>query len=173
MGPAIEAARQAKNGELRIYPGCDHFNIYDGPSHEAVVADAVRASLRASRAVVGIGKHPTRWENERGRQLRRPQWPTAVSVATVTVFTSLLLNDETTSQWTQIALKGSGRLTSDDVPVPTVRPNWRRQAGQSSAESISMRSVYAILSDARDTGAQKGPTPKRRGHQLGGLVAAV
>ena len=78
---------------------------------------------------------------ERGRQLWQPQWPTAVSVAWVTVFTSLLLNDEMTSQWTQIALKGSGRLTSDDVPVPTVRPNWRRQAGQSSAESINMRPV--------------------------------
>lgn len=26
---------------LRIYPGIDHFDIYDGPSHEAVVADEV------------------------------------------------------------------------------------------------------------------------------------
>src|SRR3954469_14887242 len=40
-GPAIEAARQAPKGELRIYPGVDHFDIYDGPSHEAVVADEV------------------------------------------------------------------------------------------------------------------------------------
>jgi pimeloyl-ACP methyl ester carboxylesterase len=40
-GPAIEAARQAPFGELRIYPGVDHFDIYDGPEHEAVVADEV------------------------------------------------------------------------------------------------------------------------------------
>ena len=26
-------------GELRTYPGVDHFDIYDGPQHEAVVAD--------------------------------------------------------------------------------------------------------------------------------------
>jgi uncharacterized protein len=38
-GPAIEAARQAPHGELRTYPGVDHFDIYDGPEHEAVVAD--------------------------------------------------------------------------------------------------------------------------------------
>jgi dienelactone hydrolase len=38
-GPAIEAARGAPHGELRIYPGVDHFDIYDGPQHEAVVAD--------------------------------------------------------------------------------------------------------------------------------------
>jgi hypothetical protein len=31
----------APKGELRIYPGIDHFDIYDGPSHEAVVADEV------------------------------------------------------------------------------------------------------------------------------------
>jgi uncharacterized protein len=40
-GPAIEAARRAPKGELRIYPGVDHFDIYDGPSHEAVVADEI------------------------------------------------------------------------------------------------------------------------------------
>jgi len=40
-GPAIEAARLAPKGELRIYPGVDHFDIYDGPSHEAVVADEI------------------------------------------------------------------------------------------------------------------------------------
>lgn len=38
-GPAIAAARRAPRGELRIYPGVDHFDIYDGPAHEAVVAD--------------------------------------------------------------------------------------------------------------------------------------
>lgn len=37
--PAIAAARRAPKGELRTYPGVDHFDIYDGPSHEAVVAD--------------------------------------------------------------------------------------------------------------------------------------
>ena len=38
-GPAIEAARRAPRGELRVYPGVDHFDIYDGPQHEAVIAD--------------------------------------------------------------------------------------------------------------------------------------
>jgi pimeloyl-ACP methyl ester carboxylesterase len=40
-GPAIAAARRAPFGELRTYPGVDHFDIYDGPEHEAVVADEV------------------------------------------------------------------------------------------------------------------------------------
>jgi pimeloyl-ACP methyl ester carboxylesterase len=40
-GPAIKAARQAPQGELRTYPGVDHFDIYDGPEHEAVVADEI------------------------------------------------------------------------------------------------------------------------------------
>jgi len=38
-GPAIAAARRAPQGELRTYPGVDHFDIYDGPEHETVVAD--------------------------------------------------------------------------------------------------------------------------------------
>jgi alpha-beta hydrolase superfamily lysophospholipase len=38
-GPAIAAARRAPRGELRTYPGVDHFDIYDGLTHEAVVAD--------------------------------------------------------------------------------------------------------------------------------------
>lgn len=38
-GPAIAAARRAPSGELRTYPGVDHFDIYDGPEHEAVIAD--------------------------------------------------------------------------------------------------------------------------------------
>lgn len=37
--PAIDAAHRAPHGELRVYPGVDHFDIYDGPQHEAVVAD--------------------------------------------------------------------------------------------------------------------------------------
>jgi alpha-beta hydrolase superfamily lysophospholipase len=40
-GPAIAAARRAPLGELRTYPGVDHFDIYDGPEHAAVVADEV------------------------------------------------------------------------------------------------------------------------------------
>ena len=40
-GPAIAAARRAPLGELRTYPGVDHFDIYDGPEHDAVVADEV------------------------------------------------------------------------------------------------------------------------------------
>jgi alpha-beta hydrolase superfamily lysophospholipase len=40
-GPAIAAARRAPLGELRTYPGVDHFDVYDGPEHEALVADQV------------------------------------------------------------------------------------------------------------------------------------
>ena len=40
-GPAIAAARRAPQGELRIYPGVDHFDIYEGPAHEALVTDQV------------------------------------------------------------------------------------------------------------------------------------
>jgi alpha-beta hydrolase superfamily lysophospholipase len=39
--PAIAAARRARLGELRVYADVDHFDIYDGPQHEAVVADEV------------------------------------------------------------------------------------------------------------------------------------
>jgi alpha-beta hydrolase superfamily lysophospholipase len=38
-GPAIAAARRAPSGELRTYPGVDHFDVYDGLAHEALVAD--------------------------------------------------------------------------------------------------------------------------------------
>jgi alpha-beta hydrolase superfamily lysophospholipase len=38
-GPAIAAARRAPQGELRTYPGVDHFDIYDGPVHDDLVAD--------------------------------------------------------------------------------------------------------------------------------------
>ena len=38
---AIAAASRAPRGELRVYPGVDHFDIYDGPAHEAVVADQI------------------------------------------------------------------------------------------------------------------------------------
>jgi len=38
-GPAIRAAKHAPYGELRTYAGVDHFDIYDGPVHEALIAD--------------------------------------------------------------------------------------------------------------------------------------
>lgn len=38
-GPAIAAARRAPRGELRLYPEVDHFDVYDGPEHEALVDD--------------------------------------------------------------------------------------------------------------------------------------
>jgi len=38
-GPAIDAARRAPKGELRTYPGVDHFDVYDGLAHESLVAD--------------------------------------------------------------------------------------------------------------------------------------
>jgi alpha-beta hydrolase superfamily lysophospholipase len=52
-GPAIAAARRAPLGELRTYPGVDHFDVYDGPEHEAVVADQLdflRRHLLANRS---------------------------------------------------------------------------------------------------------------------------
>jgi pimeloyl-ACP methyl ester carboxylesterase len=49
-GPAIAAARRAPLGELRTYPGVDHFDIYDGPAQEALLADQL-AFLR--RHVLG------------------------------------------------------------------------------------------------------------------------
>ena len=60
-GPAIAAARRAPLAELRTYPGVDHFDIYDGPEHEAVVADEIDflrrhlldAPLRSRRAGAG------------------------------------------------------------------------------------------------------------------------
>lgn len=45
-GPAIVAARRAPHGELRTYPGVDHFDIYDGPEHEALVADQLEFLAR-------------------------------------------------------------------------------------------------------------------------------
>ncbi len=36
---AIAAARRAPHGELRVYDGVDHFDIYDGEEHETVVRD--------------------------------------------------------------------------------------------------------------------------------------
>ncbi|MGA8746216.1 MAG: alpha/beta hydrolase [Solirubrobacterales bacterium] len=40
-GPALRAAHRAPLGEVRVYTGVDHFDIYDGPEHEAVVADEI------------------------------------------------------------------------------------------------------------------------------------
>ena len=56
-GPAIAAARRAPFGELRTYPGVDHFDIYAGPAHEAVVDDQLeflrRQLLRPRRQTAG------------------------------------------------------------------------------------------------------------------------
>lgn len=46
---AIAAAQRAPQGELRTYPGVDHFDVYDGPAHEALLADQL-AFLRAHLA---------------------------------------------------------------------------------------------------------------------------
>ena len=48
-GPAIAAARRSPMGELRTYPGVDPFDIYDGPEHEAVVADELEFLTRRLR----------------------------------------------------------------------------------------------------------------------------
>jgi alpha-beta hydrolase superfamily lysophospholipase len=55
---AIAAARRAPLGELRTYPGVDHFDIYDGPQHEAVVADELEFLRRHlfSAATTGTGR---------------------------------------------------------------------------------------------------------------------
>lgn len=52
-GPAIAAARRAPLGELRTYPGVDHFDIYAGPAHEAVVGD----QLEFLRRVLSPGSY--------------------------------------------------------------------------------------------------------------------
>ncbi len=54
--PAIAAAKQAPKGELRTYRGVAHFDIYDGPEHEAVVVDEVeflRRHLRPADSTPG------------------------------------------------------------------------------------------------------------------------
>jgi len=51
-GPAVAAARRAPQGELRTYPGVGHFDVYDGPEQEAVIADQLdflRRQLLAPR----------------------------------------------------------------------------------------------------------------------------
>jgi alpha-beta hydrolase superfamily lysophospholipase len=61
-GPAIAAARRAPLGELRTYPGVDHFDVYDGPVHEALVADQL-AFLRRHVLTAPVGRaadHPGR-----------------------------------------------------------------------------------------------------------------
>jgi pimeloyl-ACP methyl ester carboxylesterase len=72
-GPAIEAARQAPKGELHIYPGVDHFDIYDGPPHEAVVADEIEFLHRhlLGRSLCGTTKA--------GSELMRVYLPTLTS----------------------------------------------------------------------------------------------
>jgi pimeloyl-ACP methyl ester carboxylesterase len=61
-GPAIAAAARAPRGELRVYPGVDHFDIYDGPAHEAVVTDQLefltRHVLDAGSQGAGSGCSP-------------------------------------------------------------------------------------------------------------------
>ena len=52
-GPAIAAARRAPHGELRTYPGVDHFDIYDGSEFEAVVADEIEFLRRHLLAADG------------------------------------------------------------------------------------------------------------------------
>jgi pimeloyl-ACP methyl ester carboxylesterase len=52
--PAIAAAGRAPRGELRVYPGVDHFDIYDGPAHHALVADQL-AFLERHGLVDGEG----------------------------------------------------------------------------------------------------------------------
>lgn len=55
-GIATRAARRAPLGELRVYPDVDHFDIYDGPEHEAVVADEIEFLRRHLRPAGGEGR---------------------------------------------------------------------------------------------------------------------
>jgi pimeloyl-ACP methyl ester carboxylesterase len=52
-GPAIAAGQRAPRGEVRVYTGVGHFDIYDGPEHEAVVADEVEFLRRHLRPSAG------------------------------------------------------------------------------------------------------------------------
>jgi alpha-beta hydrolase superfamily lysophospholipase len=56
--PAVELARRAPKGEVCIYPDCDHFDIYDGPAHEAVVGDELAFLFRHlfHRSLPGLPK---------------------------------------------------------------------------------------------------------------------
>ena len=60
-GPAIEAALRAPKGEVRIYPDTDHFDIYDGPVHEAFAADQIEFLHRhlLGRKLLGAPKAST------------------------------------------------------------------------------------------------------------------
>jgi len=51
---AIEAARSAPLGELRLYPGVNHFDVYDGEPFEALVTDELEflhRHLRSGNAI--------------------------------------------------------------------------------------------------------------------------
>jgi uncharacterized protein len=56
-GPAIAAAHRAPLGEVRAYPGVDHFD-YDGDVHEAVVADEL-AFLRRVLQPASVSSSPS------------------------------------------------------------------------------------------------------------------
>lgn len=58
---AIEAALRAPKGEVCIYPDTDHFDIYDGPVHEAVAADEIEFLHRhlLGRKLLGAPKAST------------------------------------------------------------------------------------------------------------------
>lgn len=49
-GPAESASRRAPKGELRVYPGLDHFDVYWDDGFDAVIADQI-AFLRVHGAV--------------------------------------------------------------------------------------------------------------------------
>lgn len=57
-GAAIDAALSAPQGEVRIYPDTDHFDIYDGPVHEAMAADEIEFLHRhlLGRRILGTPK---------------------------------------------------------------------------------------------------------------------
>lgn len=71
-GPAIAAARRAPHGELRTYPGVDHFDVYDGPEHEAVVADEIAFLRRHLHRSQGEHRTGGKGTEDSSQQCRRP-----------------------------------------------------------------------------------------------------
>jgi len=61
-GPAIRAAKRAPQGELRTYPGVDHFDIFDildifaGPNHKLVLNDEVEFLRRHLFGATSLAK---------------------------------------------------------------------------------------------------------------------
>jgi pimeloyl-ACP methyl ester carboxylesterase len=67
---AIAAARRAPQAVLHVYPGVDHFDIYDGPEHEVLVTDQLAFLddyvLTQEERRAGCGRRPVRRDGATG-----------------------------------------------------------------------------------------------------------